>query len=412
LDPQPLQQPRRELEIELEGFTEDSLSDETAGGQTPTEIQPVGYQQAAEFQSYASQQYAPQGDRPTATSVVEPPTQLVSPALRPSGMPAASGFQVEPVLGNAGSTPELELPPVDANEAWREADAVPHPEGTRVARGTAAGARPAVPAASANYIRPRRHAQDLPPVGGQTPEESLPPARSGLGNRLPLQDDFDQEYGPAMKSCEELRRELLGVTLRDISLDLSTPTSTIPADEAGYPIRDWRDPNNQVLLRGRAVAATMSEIRILDESGVERSLPLSQLGATDQKYAWDVMDLPFECNVVSDITYCRSFAPTHVSWHASNLCHKPLYFEDIQLERYGHTVGPIRQPVKSALRFLGQAALLPYQMSLAPPNECQYPLGLFRPGNCAPYLRTPFPWERRAVGYQAGVTAGLFLLVP
>jgi len=141
-------------------------------------------------------------------------------------------------------------------------------------------------------------------------------------------------------------------------------------------------------------------------------LSVAELSARDQKYAWDMMNLPFECGFGNEELYCRSFAPAHVSWHASNLCHKPLYFEDIQLERYGHSVGPIRQPVKSAVKFLGQAALLPYQMSLHPPNECQYPLGLFRPGNCAPYLRPPFPWERRAIGYQAGVATGLFLLVP
>jgi len=419
VDPQPLQQPQREFEIQLEGFTEGQRQEDSPNLAADGTVTPVSYQQPAGFQSYANQQYLPQLDRPAGTSVVEPPGQLVSPAAaRPTAVlparPVAGGFQVEAVPEDDRQWLGLELPSQVPNEDWQDASSVaptvPHPAGQRVTRSNSS-ANP-LPAAAANYIRPRRTAQDLPRVGGDSLQETLPPARSGLANRLPFPADDDGESGPFLKSCEDLRKELLGVTLRDISLDLSTPASTLTASDDVYPIRDWRDPQNRVLARGRAVSATTTEVRIVDEAGNESTLLLSQLAAKDQKQAWDVMDLPFECSLSVDQYYCRSFAPTHVSWHASNLCHKPLYFEDIQLERYGHTVGPIRQPVKSAIRFLGQAALLPYQMSLSPPNECEYPLGLFRPGNCAPYLRTPFPWERRAVGYQAGVTAGLFLLVP
>lgn len=215
-----------------------------------------------------------------------------------------------------------------------------------------------------------------------------------------------------MKTCAELRQELLGVRLSDISLDLSTPVSTLPAGEVSAESREWRDAQGQVIATGRAVAINGQSVRIVENAGTERTIPFSNLSGKDQQMAWESIDLPFECEFLGMEAYCRSFAPTHVAWHASNLCHKPLYFEDIQLERYGHTVGPIKQPVKSAAKFLIQAALLPYQMALYPPNECQYPLGLFRPGNCAPYLRTPFPWERRAIGYQAGVATGVFMLVP
>jgi hypothetical protein len=172
------------------------------------------------------------------------------------------------------------------------------------------------------------------------------------------------------------------------------------------------DASGELLVQGKAISATQTTVEIVDQSGLTRNISLASLSPKDQRYSWELMDIPYECELVATNIFNHNFVPSTVTWHASNLCHKPLYFEDIQLERYGHTKGPIRQPVRSAVKFLGQTALLPYQMAINPPNECQYPLGLYRPGNCAPYLRTPFPWERRAVGYEAAAVAGVFLLLP
>jgi hypothetical protein len=104
---------------------------------------------------------------------------------------------------------------------------------------------------------------------------------------------------------------------------------------------------------------------------------------------------------------CQTFTFT-----ASSLCHKPLYFEDIQLERYGHSAGPLLQPFKSTAHFFVRAALLPYQMGINPPNECQYALGYYRPGDCAPWLRDPFPISPRGLLYEAGFAVGAAFLIP
>ena len=52
------------------------------------------------------------------------------------------------------------------------------------------------------------------------------------------------------------------------------------------------------------------------------------------------------------------------TWKASGLCHKPLYFEDVQLERYGHSWNPVVQPFMSAAHFFVSVPLLPYKMGL------------------------------------------------
>ena len=51
---------------------------------------------------------------------------------------------------------------------------------------------------------------------------------------------------------------------------------------------------------------------------------------------------------------------------ASQVCYRPLYFEDKRTERFGHYV-PLVQPFMSAGRFYGDALILPYRLWQTPP---------------------------------------------
>jgi hypothetical protein len=106
------------------------------------------------------------------------------------------------------------------------------------------------------------------------------------------------------------------------------------------------------------------------------------------------------------------WCPVTFTWKASALCHKPLYFEDVQLERYGHSAGPLLQPLASAAQFYLLVPVLPYSMGLEPPGECLYSLGYYRPGSCAPYMLDPIPLSVRAGLAQAGVVTGLVFALP
>ena len=77
--------------------------------------------------------------------------------------------------------------------------------------------------------------------------------------------------------------------------------------------------------------------------------------------------------------------------------HKPLFFEEPQLERYGHSTGPFTQPLVSAADFVGRLPLLPYYAGVYTPNENIYDLGDYRPGSCAPYYIEPFPISIRGL---------------
>jgi len=125
-------------------------------------------------------------------------------------------------------------------------------------------------------------------------------------------------------------------------------------------------------------------------------------------------DLPRECffdeSVIGPSN--RTWMNTTYTWKASGLCHKPLYFEEVALERYGHSTGPISQPIVSGAHFFATLPLLPYKMGLNPPWECKYALGYYRPGSCAPYIVPPIPISGRAIAAEGAAAAGLIFILP
>jgi hypothetical protein len=121
--------------------------------------------------------------------------------------------------------------------------------------------------------------------------------------------------------------------------------------------------------------------------------------------------LPRDCPLVGRPLEPRCWPETCFTWKASCLCHKPLYFEQVQLERYGHSCGSIIGPVLSAGHFFVSIPLLPYNMGVTPPNECLYDLGYYRPGSCSPYMLDPFPLSIRGALFEAipaGAAAAMF----
>jgi len=121
---------------------------------------------------------------------------------------------------------------------------------------------------------------------------------------------------------------------------------------------------------------------------------------------------PFVPGEVRQNALGQTWAPSTFTWKASALCHQPLYFEDVQLERYGHSWGPYLQPLASGANFFLSVPALPYKMGLYPPCECIYTLGYYRPGSCAPYMIDPFPLSIRAALAEGGVWTGMAFLIP
>jgi hypothetical protein len=85
----------------------------------------------------------------------------------------------------------------------------------------------------------------------------------------------------------------------------------------------------------------------------------------------------------------RGWAEFTYAWQAPALSYRPLYFEEPNLERYGHSAGCALQPAVSGAHFLVAVPALPIRMAFDRPWERVYPLGHARPGSVAPWER---PW--------------------
>ncbi len=139
---------------------------------------------------------------------------------------------------------------------------------------------------------------------------------------------------------------------------------------------------------------------------------LKRINEIDYKIAPEQGEFPTECTLGDATFRPRAWSPLTFSWTASALCHKPLYFEEVHLERYGHSTGPYLQPFISAGHFFLAVPALPYMMGVCPPKECVYTLGYYRPGNCAPYMLDGIPLSVRGGLIQAGVWTGMAFLIP
>jgi hypothetical protein len=103
-------------------------------------------------------------------------------------------------------------------------------------------------------------------------------------------------------------------------------------------------------------------------------------------------DYPCECRLEGETFEPRRFATTMMTWKAAGNCHKPLYF--------------------SAAHFFVTLPVLPYKMGVELPWECVYPLGYYRPGNCAPWTVPAVPISCRGFAVEAATVTGLVFLLP
>jgi len=242
--------------------------------------------------------------------------------------------------------------------------------------------------------------------------------------------DIDKGYGSGTDylsasnlSCEEFRDRIAAQTIDQISLDISPPFRPDEFDQRRHeellsdfidqqPIRDWTTNDGQMLGSGRLIDLAYEKAIIERDNGDTIALPMSQLNEGDLAHINSTWGLPRECRIEQVAYQPRDWAPSKVTWTASNLCHNPLYFESVNLERYGHTRGPVMEPVVQSAHFFGNILILPYKMGVHGPRECQYALGYYRPGNEAPWIKQPLPISARGALAQAATMTGLFWLIP
>jgi hypothetical protein len=182
------------------------------------------------------------------------------------------------------------------------------------------------------------------------------------------------------------------------ALNTSSPDSTSsPADQSPQV-------NRSSVANDPCVAAAEKP---LGELGIGIEPPAGQLPTNRAAACWDSINSRF-----GPLAGTRTWTGFDYYWDATCLCHRPLYFEEINLERYGYGCGWCLQPAASAAHFFGTVPALPYLAAVDCPHECIYTLGHYRPGSCPPWRHHWPPCDPLAVAAEGGVLTGLIFLIP
>jgi hypothetical protein len=96
---------------------------------------------------------------------------------------------------------------------------------------------------------------------------------------------------------------------------------------------------------------------------------------------------------------------------ALNFPYRPLYFEEINLERYGHSWGPA-QPFLSAANFVGSVIMLPYNWCEHPDGRRTYHDHHFRPGGRGPRELQVRKFNPLGTAAESAAMVGFVLLIP
>lgn len=362
----------------------------------------------------------PQDPAPAANLVlpnVAPPSLPSEPLALPPNVP---GESVEsPSLGVEPSVPpkssgELVVPPTTKSQELVQPEAnslpslnertLPNPFPRKEAE-VIPQSRPAVPPAELrspsdrNLREPARLDDDLPPTPPKRAEQSV-------------------------ANCDLVRSFAAGTDIRNVqvnsspeyvktkqSMDKTNDTSKKEFVEK-TPYRTWRGISGEQIAEGKLVDLVYGTVVIEQKDGARLSYLQRQLSDSDQVFVAESWGIPVTCSLGDQGFAPRAFVESTVTWKASGACNKPLYFEDVDLERYGHEWGPVVQPAISTVRFFGDLAVLPYKMGIHPPNECQHPLGYHRPGSCAPWGVRPIPISGRGAVTQAAFVTGTVFALP
>jgi hypothetical protein len=155
----------------------------------------------------------------------------------------------------------------------------------------------------------------------------------------------------------------------------------------------------------------------LNQLGINIAEPAGKLPTNLAAPCWD------QINTQGNASASRCWTVFSYNWEASCFCHNPLYFEEVNLERYGYQCGDrscccscgrecCLQPAVSAAHFFGTIPALPYCIAAECPCDCVYTLGHYRPGDCNPwrYNWPPCdPWAGLAAG---GFWVGMIAAFP
>jgi hypothetical protein len=147
--------------------------------------------------------------------------------------------------------------------------------------------------------------------------------------------------------------------------------------------------------------------KLLQQLTIQIGLPQGELPADRAAACWQQLNASS-----GPLAAARFWSRQAYLWDATCMAHRPLYFEEINLERYGYGCHDCLQPFASAAHFFATVPALPYCLGADCPGECHYTLGHYRPGSCPPWRCHRPPTSGLGALSAGGVWTGLIFLIP
>ena len=237
-----------------------------------------------------------------------------------------------------------------------------------------------------------RTAGDEPPVENQTPFGDEPQQNESVISDQP--QGTGREVPRAIAPVPLVPQPVVRVPAGAVQAAPGAEVIPTPGSIPGSPFKPGSDEGEQ-----DRVARQVTEVP-LDIRPTEGAMP-DDLAAA--KFGDEpAIDQTWPSDEPGDI--CCSYTP----W---TICYRPLYFEDIKLERYGANVGYLQTGL-SGVRFFTSIAALPYKMTVRPPRSCQCSNGFSRCGDCPPagYGKRKLSLDASLI--EAAAVAGVVFILP
>ncbi len=122
------------------------------------------------------------------------------------------------------------------------------------------------------------------------------------------------------------------------------------------------------------------------------------------------LDPPKDASL-SELPMAARCWPPRVAYEVPGfVCYGRLYFEQINAERYGNSIGCL-QPLLSIALFYKDVFFLPYHLGTDPCRHYECDAGYALPGDCVPLLCYKPEWSRTGALLQAAAITGIVLVL-
>lgn len=210
-----------------------------------------------------------------------------------------------------------------------------------------------------------------------TPEHISRLRESSFGFVVSYQDDQVSDWLPAPLPADtlpadtlpvpSLRNELPAPRTLEVEAETLEGAPATPAPESLLPPpAPLRTPLQGVPSTAAQIGSGgWLDIRPREIDGDGAIVPTDQLPE-------DTSELAPEETIASLVGLHHADLQLTDIWSGASFCHRPLYFEDARLERYGCISGPLdRWPsVHSAIHFGWKTGVLPIRMAMERPRSC------------------------------------------